>query len=103
MRKKLFEIAHARSGDKGEITNIVLIPYKEKDYELIKKYVTSDVVKNHFKGLISGQVIRYEIPKLNAFNFVLYGTRIGGVGATLEIDVHGKSYSYGLLEIEIGE
>jgi hypothetical protein len=100
-RVKLYQIAHSRAGDKGELTNISLIPYKEDLYEEIKTKVTPEVVKRHFKDIVSGHVIRYDLPKLCAFNFVLEGTRPGGVASALDIDPHGKSLSWALLEIEI--
>jgi hypothetical protein len=98
---RLHEIAHARAGDKGEITNISLFPYEEKDYELLGRYVTADLVRDHFDGIVRGEVVRYDVPSMHGFNFVLYGTRPGGVSAALEIDTHGKALSYGLLEIVI--
>ena len=98
---KLRELAHARAGDKGESNNICLFPYDEKDYGLIRKQVTAKVVKRHFKGLVTGAVIRYDIPSLYGFNFVLDGVRKGGVSAALDSDIHGKSLSFGLLELEI--
>ena len=98
---KLHHIAHARAGDKGENNNICLFPYEETHYELIKKTVTAEVVKQYFQGIVAGDVIRYEVPSLNGFNFVLHGIRKGGVSAALDSDIHGKSLSFGLLELEI--
>ena len=98
---RLHDIAHARSGDKGEVTNICLFPYNDSDYDLIHRHVTAAVVRRHFAGTVRGEVIRYEVPSMHGFNFVLYGTRPGGVSAALELDTHGKALSYGLLEIEI--
>ena len=100
-RVKLHQIAHARAGDKGESNNICLFPYEESHYELIRKQVTADLVKTHFEGIVGGGVVRYEIPSLHGFNFVLNGVRKGGVSAALDLDVHGKSLSFGLLELEI--
>lgn len=100
-KKKLYEIAHARAGDKGEITNISLIPYKEEDYNILKERITPEAVKEHFGDIVTGQVLRYDLPKISSFNFVLKGTRPGGVGATLEIDPHGKALSWALLEMEL--
>ena len=98
---KLYRIAHARAGDKGESNNVCLFPFEENHYDVIKKTVTAAVVKKHFKGVVSGDVIRYEVPSLHGFNFVLHGVRKGGVSAALDLDVHGKSLSFGLLELEI--
>ena len=98
---KLHELAHARAGDKGENNNVCLFPYEEKHYDLLQKTVTEAVVKKHFEGVVSGDVIRYEIPSLHGFNFLLLGVRKGGVSAAIDSDVHGKSLSFGLLELEI--
>ena len=98
---KLRRLAHTRAGDKGESNNVCLFPYEEKHYDLIRKTVTAEVVKKHFEGVVSGEVIRYEVPSLHGFNFVLQGVRKGGVSAALDSDVHGKSLSFGLLELEI--
>jgi hypothetical protein len=98
---KLFELAHARAGDKGTVTNICLFPYDEKHYPLLAKQVTAEKVKVLFGNLVAGEVIRYDIPSLHGFNFVLEGTRSGGVSSALDLDSHGKSLSFGLLELEI--
>ena len=100
-RIKLRQLAHARAGDKGESNNICLFPYDEKDFGLIQEKVTAAVVKKHFEGLVTGDVIRYDIPSLHGFNFVLEGVRKGGVSAALDSDIHGKSLSFGLLELDI--
>ncbi len=98
---KLWEIAHSRTGDKGNISNISLIVYKEQDYELIKEKVTAQIVKEHFKNIVKGEVVRYELPNIQALNFVMYDALGGGVTRSLAIDKHGKSLSSYLLEIEI--
>ncbi len=98
---KLREIAHSRTGDKGDISNISLIAFKSEDYELIKKKVTERVVKEWFKGIVQGKVVRYELPNLHAFNFVMYGALGGGVTKSLAQDMHGKSLSSKLLDLDI--
>lgn len=98
---KLREIAHSRTGDKGNISNISLIAFKEQDYQLIKDKVTEEVVKEWFKDIVDGDVIRYELPSLNAFNFVMYNALGGGVTKSLNIDMHGKSLSSKLLDLDI--
>ncbi len=98
---KLYHLAHSRAGDKGEVTNISLFPYDESNYEILKAKVTADVVKKHFQGHVRGDVVRYEVPSLHGFNFVMYGTRPGGVAAALDLDSHGKGLCFGLLELEI--
>lgn len=98
---KLREIAHSRTGDKGNISNISLVAFKEESYELIKEKVTEEAVKEWFKDIVEGDVIRYELPNLNAFNFVMYGALGGGVTKSLAQDMHGKSLSSKLLDLEI--
>lgn len=98
---KLYEIAHSRAGDKGEVTNLSLIPYEERHYELLKEKITETAVKDHFGQLATGEVVRYELEGIGAFNFIIYGTRTGGVAAALDFDAHGKSLSWALLEMEI--
>lgn len=98
---KLREIAHSRTGDKGNISNISLIAFKEEDYELIREKVTEDIVKEWFKDIVQGEVVRYELPNLNAFNFVMYGALGGGVTKSLTQDMHGKSLSSKLLDLDI--
>lgn len=98
---KLYELAHARAGDKGTVINICLFPYEEKNYSLLEKQVTAERVKDFFDDLVTGEVIRYDIPSLKGFNFVLQGTRSEGVSSALNLDAHGKSLSFGLLELEI--
>ncbi len=98
---KLYEIAHSRAGDKGNILNLSLIPFDEADYEFLSEKVTAVAVKEHFKGIVEGEVIRYELPNIKAFNFVCYDSLLGGVTTSLAIDAHGKSLSSALLEMEI--
>jgi hypothetical protein len=98
---KLKEIACARSGDKGDILNISLIPYDEKDYEMLKEKVTKDKVKKHFKDIVKGEVMRYELDNIKAFNFVMYEALDGGVTQSLRLDKHGKTLSFKLLDMEI--
>lgn len=98
---KLYEIAHSRTGDKGNISNISLIPYNEKDYGLIKAKVTAEKVKAYFSEICQGEVVRYEIDSLCALNFVLDQALGGGVTRSLALDKHGKALSMALLEMEI--
>lgn len=98
---KLLDVAHSRTGDKGNISNISLIVYDEKDYELIREKVTAEKVKEYFKDIVHGEVVRYEIPNLGALNFVMDEALGGGVTRSLALDKHGKSLSSALLEMEI--
>jgi hypothetical protein len=98
---KLREIAHSRTGDKGDISNISVICYNEADYELIKAKVTVDVVKEFFSEIVKGDVVRYELPNIAALNFVMYKALGGGVTRTLNLDLHGKTLSSALMDLEI--
>ncbi|SDI34523.1 hypothetical protein SAMN05192534_13710 [Alteribacillus persepolensis] len=98
---KLFEIAHSRAGDKGDIVNLSLIPYEEKDYDKLCRSVTAAAVKNHLKDIVNGEVVRYELPNIKALNFVCYQSLLGGVTTSLAMDTHGKTLSSALLEMEI--
>lgn len=98
---KLWEVAHSRTGDKGNISNVSLIAYDISDYEMLKEKVTPEVVKSWFKDIVKGEVKRYELPKLGALNFVMYDALGGGVTRSLALDKHGKSLSSYLLDIEI--
>jgi hypothetical protein len=99
--RKLFEIAHARSGDKGDISNLSLIPFDAAHYPILVAQVTAARVAQHFAPLGVTQVERYEMPRVHALNFVLRGALGGGVTVSLRLDAHGKSLSYALLELEV--
>lgn len=103
MRKKikLWELAHSRAGDKGDISNLSLIPYNEKDFDLLKREITVERLKYHFHGIVKGRIERYELPKIRALNFVMYGALGGGVTRNLCLDAHGKTLSFTLLNMEI--
>ena len=98
---KLREIAHSRTGDKGNTSNISVIAYHEKHYPLLLAQVTSARVKAHFAGVVEGEVVRYELPNLSALNFVMSGALGGGVTRSLALDAHGKSLSSALLDLDI--
>lgn len=98
---KLWEIAHSRTGDKGNISNVSLIVYNSEDYEKVKEKVTAEVVKEHFKHIVKGEVRRYELPGIQALNFVMYDALGGGVTRSLAMDKHGKALSSFLLDLDI--
>ena len=98
---KLREIAHSRTGDKGNISNISVIAYDAKHYPLLLAQVTSARVKAHFAGVVEGEVVRYELPNLAALNFVMDQALGGGVTRSLALDAHGKSLSSALLDLDI--
>lgn len=101
MKRKLYDLAHARAGDKGNTTILSLIAYRPEDYALLRERVTIDAVKKHFTGIIKGDVLRYELPGLGALQFVGHDALAGGVTTSLAIDMHGKSMSNALMEMEI--
>ena len=98
---RLNKIAYARSGDKGDISNIVLIPKFPGDYEVIAKYVTVEAVKDHFGEDVKGTVTRYDVPSVSAFNFVLRQALGGGATRSLRTDFTGKAMCMALLALEI--
>ncbi|HKS39315.1 MAG TPA: hypothetical protein VJX74_01790 [Blastocatellia bacterium] len=98
---KLVEIAHARSGDKGDTANVGLIAYKPEHYSILVEQVTAERVKEHFKGICFGEVERFEIPNLGALNFLLHQSLDGGGTLSLKTDAQGKTYSSALLRMEI--
>lgn len=98
---KLRDIAHSRTGDKGNISNISLVAYDIKDYELIRNAVTAERVKDWFADIVTGEVVRYELPAIGALNFVMYQALGGGVTRSLALDAHGKGLSSALLDLEI--
>jgi len=100
---KLREIAHSRTGDKGDISNISLIAFTPEHYSLLEKYVTPERVRQHFTGIVYGQVTRYTLPALGALNFVMERALGGGVTRTLALDAHGKCLSSSLMALDIPE
>jgi hypothetical protein len=100
---KLREIAHSRTGDKGNTSNISVIAYDPAKYPLLEKHVTAQRVKEFFSEIVEGDVVRYVLPNVGALNFVMYKALSGGVTRTLAIDLHGKSLSSAILEMEIPE
>lgn len=98
---KLKEICHSRTGDKGDISNISLIPWNEADYPMLKEKVTAQRVKEYFSDICKGSVTRYEVDGICALNFVMEQALGGGVLRSLAIDKHGKALSSALLEMEV--
>ncbi len=101
MQTRLYDIAHARAGDKGNCSNISLIPYRADDYQLLLQQVTETRVLEWFRCKGATKVIRYELPLLPALNFVIQDVLEGGVNESLNLDSHGKSLSYRLLEMSV--
>jgi hypothetical protein len=99
-RIQLRWLAHARSGDKGDTANVGLIALEPEYYPMLKKEVTAARVGQHFKGMVTS-VERFELPNLNALNFLLHGALDGGGTISLKTDAQGKVYSTALLRMEI--
>jgi len=100
-RMKLLEIAHARSGDKGNNSNIGLIARDPRHYDLLCQKVTAERVKQHFTGICLGKVERFELPNIHALNFVLHQSLDGGGTLSLRTDAQGKTHAATLLMMEI--
>jgi hypothetical protein len=101
VKVRLARIAHARSGDKGDASNVGLIADSPELYELIRREVTAQRVKAHFAAICRGEVERFEVPNLRALNFLLHDALGGGGTASLLTDAQGKTHGQGLLELEI--
>ncbi len=101
MKTRLSAIAHARSGDKGDGSNVGLIANSHKLYEILRREVTPERVKEHFARIVRGPVDRYEVPNLWALNFILHDSLGGGGTESLKTDAQGKTHAQGLLQMEI--
>ena len=99
MKVRLVDIAHARSGDKGDTANVGLIAIEPRWYDLLVQAVTTARVADHFRGMIDGPVERFELPNLKALNFLLHGALDGGGTLSLKTDAQGKVYSTALLRM----
>lgn len=97
----LRDLAHARAGDKGDTSNISVIAYRAEDYPRLLRHVTAERVRAHFAGIVRGEVVRYELPRIAALNLVLHGALGGGVTRSLALDAHGKTLASALLELEL--
>jgi hypothetical protein len=100
---KVREIAHSRTGDKGNTSNISVIAFDAKDYDKLCKQLTPAAVKKHFAWVVQGDVVRYELPQLGALNFVMTKALGGGVTRSLALDPHGKCLSSYILEFELSD
>src|SRR5205809_4227608 len=101
MKISLFDLAHARSGDKGDTANVGVIALKDEYYPLLVREVTADRVKEHFGEMVKGRVERFELPNLKALNFLLHESLGGGGTLSLMTDAQGKTFSTALLRMEI--
>jgi len=98
---KLRDIAHGRSGDKGDAANIGIIAYDDKGYNIIQKYLSAERVKKHFEGICFGEVERFEMPNIRALNFILNSSLGGGGTVSLKLDAQGKTLAAALLRMEL--
>jgi len=98
---KLRELAHTRTGDKGNRSTLSVIAYDARDFARLEAQLTAERVKAHYSGTVQGHVDRYTLPQLGALQFVLHGALAGGVTRSLALDAHGKTLSSHLLNIDI--
>jgi hypothetical protein len=101
MKIELLKLAHARSGDKGDTANVGVIALREEFYPLLVREVTEEKVKEHFAQMVKGAVERFELPNLNALNFLLHESLGGGGTLSLMTDAQGKTFSTALLRMQI--
>jgi hypothetical protein len=101
MKVPLSQIAHTRSGDKGDTCNVGVIAYEEKYYPVLAREVTAERVRQHFGDLVKGEVERFELPNLGALNFLLHQALGGGGTVSLRTDAQGKTFGAALLRMEI--
>ncbi|MFT5303753.1 MAG: hypothetical protein ACI814_004573 [Mariniblastus sp.] len=101
MKVQLSKLAYARSGDKGDGSNVGVVAYNAKCFEVIKTQLTTERVKEHFKEICFGDVDRYEAPNLLALNFILHDSLGGGGSESLKTDAQGKTHGLGILYMEL--
>lgn len=98
---KLRQLAHTRTGDKGNRSTLSVIAYDARDFARLEAQLTAERVKQHYSGIVQGHVDRYALPQLGALQFVLHGALAGGVTRSLALDAHGKTLSSHLLDMDI--
>ena len=101
LKKMLREIAHSRAGDKGNRSTLSVIAYDIKHFAAIARALTAERVKQHYTGIVKGEVERYELPQLGALNFVLHDALGGGVTRSLALDAHGKCLGSAILSLDL--
>jgi len=97
----LYAIAHARSGDKGDGSNVGVLAYDDRAYELIRDQLSPERVKAHFSGIVKGPVERFELPNVRGLNFLLHDSLGGGGSASLKTDAQGKTHAMALLRMHV--
>ena len=103
MSIRVYDLAHARAGDKGNTSNVSVTAYDECAWNILREQLTTDRVMQAYAHIAKGPVTRYELPKLRALNFVIENALGGGVTVSLAQDMHGKSLSFVMLGIELEE
>ena len=98
-RVPLYAMAHARSGDKGDGSNVGVLAYDDRGYEILKTWLTPARVKAHFGEIVKGRVDRYDLPNLRGLNFILHDSLGGGGSASLKTDAQGKTHGMALLRM----
>ena len=98
---KLYDLAHCRAGDKGDTSILSLVAYRASDYPMLVERVSVAAVAQHLRGIVKGDIRRYELPQLGALQFVCHHALNGGVTTSLALDAHGKSLSSALLEMDV--
>ncbi len=101
MKVSLSQLAYARSGDKGDGSNVGVVAYSPAAFDVLKQVLTPERVKEHFKGICFGAVDRYEAPNLLALNFILHDSLGGGGSESLKTDAQGKTHGLGMLYMEV--
>ena len=101
MKIQLSQIAYARSGDKGDGSNVGVVAYDDRCYDLIRTELTTARVKEHFREICFGEVERFEAPNLRALNFILHDSLGGGGSESLKTDAQGKTHGLGMLYMEL--
>jgi hypothetical protein len=101
MKVRLYDIAHARSGDKGDTVNVGVIARKPEYYELLKDTLTTERVKQHFGDMVKGKVERFDMPNISALNFLLHEALDGGGTVSLMTDAQGKTFSTAMLRMYV--
>jgi hypothetical protein len=101
MKIPLGQVAHARSGDKGDVSNIGVIAYFPAYYPILLRELTAERVKHYFGPLVLGEVVRYELPNLDALNFLMQQALDGGGTISLRTDAQGKTHAAALLRMNI--
>jgi len=100
-RLPLYAMAHARSGDKGDGSNVGILAYDDRGYEILKGWLTPERVKEHFRGIVKGEVERFDVPNLKGFNFLLHDSLGGSGSASLKNDAQGKTHGMALLRMSV--